>query len=58
MIAARSGVRYSLSTLPSAYCSILIGATDSIDRVNLACGDDDVCINRATKMECYGDCGW
>ncbi|CAL5874083.1 uncharacterized protein PFLUO_LOCUS8370 [Penicillium psychrofluorescens] len=24
---------------------------------NLACGDDSDCINRATKIECVGDCG-
>lgn len=30
---------------------------DSSSRVNLACGDDSDCINRATKMECFGDCG-
>ena len=30
---------------------------DGISRVNAACGDDSDCINRATKMECVGDCG-
>lgn len=40
------------------YPGILTDSIDSVNRVNLACGDDDVCINRATKMECYGDCGW
>jgi SET domain-containing protein len=30
---------------------------DSKTKQNLACGDDSDCINRATKMECYGDCG-
>ncbi|KAF2791467.1 hypothetical protein K505DRAFT_248908 [Melanomma pulvis-pyrius CBS 109.77] len=30
---------------------------DAIARVNRACGDDSDCINRATKMECLGDCG-
>jgi hypothetical protein len=29
---------------------------DSIARVNNACGEDSDCINRATKMECVGDC--
>jgi hypothetical protein len=24
---------------------------------NLACGEDSDCINRATKIECVGDCG-
>ena len=31
--------------------------TDSVANVNHACGEDSDCINRATKMECYGDCG-
>ncbi|KAJ4289551.1 histone methyltransferase set2 [Kalmusia sp. IMI 367209] len=30
---------------------------DSKERINNACGDDSDCINRATKMECVGDCG-
>ncbi|KAF2660755.1 hypothetical protein K491DRAFT_14788 [Lophiostoma macrostomum CBS 122681] len=30
---------------------------DSIARANHACGEDSDCINRATKMECIGDCG-
>lgn len=30
---------------------------DSHNKVNSACGDDSDCINRATKMECVGDCG-
>lgn len=30
---------------------------DSVTRTNNACGDDSDCINRATKMECIGDCG-
>ncbi|KAK7711727.1 histone methyltransferase set2 [Botryosphaeria dothidea] len=30
---------------------------DSETRTNLACGEDTDCINRATKMECVGDCG-
>ena len=30
---------------------------DGIAGVNAACGDDSDCINRATKMECVGDCG-
>ncbi|KAF2478571.1 hypothetical protein BDY17DRAFT_313879 [Neohortaea acidophila] len=29
---------------------------DSATRTNHACGDDSDCINRATKMECVGDC--
>lgn len=27
-----------------------------MERVNNACGEDSDCINRATKMECVGDC--
>ncbi|KAK7546199.1 hypothetical protein JOL62DRAFT_252854 [Phyllosticta paracitricarpa] len=30
---------------------------DSETKKNLACGEDSDCINRATKMECVGDCG-
>ncbi|KAB2573008.1 WW/Rsp5/WWP [Lasiodiplodia theobromae] len=30
---------------------------DAESRKNLACGEDSDCINRATKMECVGDCG-
>ncbi|USP80453.1 uncharacterized protein yc1106_07727 [Curvularia clavata] len=30
---------------------------DSTTRKNHACGEDSDCINRATKMECVGDCG-
>ena len=30
---------------------------DASTKANLACGDDSDCINRATKMECFGDCG-
>ena len=33
------------------------GPIDSATRQNQACGDDSDCINRATKMECVGDCG-
>ncbi|PPJ57103.1 hypothetical protein CBER1_00612 [Cercospora berteroae] len=29
---------------------------DSSSRTNEACGEDSDCINRATKMECIGDC--
>ncbi|KAI4208045.1 MAG: hypothetical protein LQ346_000209 [Caloplaca aetnensis] len=51
------------------YSSKAIGATDhAMDcecaeewdpstQVNAACGEDSDCINRATKMECVGDCG-
>ncbi|KAJ5055900.1 histone-lysine N-methyltransferase [Bipolaris maydis] len=30
---------------------------DPATRKNHACGEDSDCINRATKMECVGDCG-
>ncbi|PGH06473.1 histone-lysine N-methyltransferase, H3 lysine-36 specific [Polytolypa hystricis UAMH7299] len=30
---------------------------DAAAGVNIACGEDSDCINRATKMECVGDCG-
>ncbi|KAL8782875.1 MAG: hypothetical protein Q9213_005052 [Squamulea squamosa] len=29
----------------------------TVTQTNAACGDDSDCINRATKMECVGDCG-
>ncbi|CAO2648234.1 Nn.00g075010.m01.CDS01 [Neocucurbitaria sp. VM-36] len=29
---------------------------DPVAKVNHACGEDSDCINRATKMECVGDC--
>ncbi|CAL8582085.1 histone methyltransferase set2 [Xanthoria parietina] len=30
---------------------------DTVTQTNAACGEDSDCINRATKMECVGDCG-
>ena len=30
---------------------------DSFTKINAACGEDSDCINRATKIECFGDCG-
>lgn len=30
---------------------------DNFTKTNSACGHDSDCINRATKMECVGDCG-
>lgn len=36
---------------------MLIGCSDPATRTNDACGEDSDCINRATKMECVGDCG-
>ena len=38
-------------------CEISFGTTDASTKVNLACGEDSDCINRATKIECFGDCG-
>lgn len=35
---------------------MLIRLLDSATQSNHACGDDSDCINRATKMECVGDC--
>lgn len=58
VIALKSGVRYASSILEFTSLSVLINRSDSVAKINTACGDDDVCINRATKMECYGDCGW
>lgn len=37
---------------PLTYTSL-----DSSTQINAACGEDSDCINRATKMECVGDCG-
>ena len=36
---------------------MLTSFVDAIEGVNRACGEDSDCINRATKMECLGDCG-
>jgi len=36
--------------------TVLTRWLDSVTKSNLACGDDSDCINRATKMECVGDC--
>lgn len=33
------------------------GVLDAASKTNVACGEDSDCINRATKMECVGDCG-
>lgn len=37
-------------------CKILTEHTDIATQTNHACGEDSDCINRATKMECVGDC--
>ncbi|KAL8699158.1 MAG: hypothetical protein Q9224_001533 [Gallowayella concinna] len=60
----------SFQVIPACiYSSKAIGATehamdcdcpeewDTSTQVNAACGEDSDCINRATKMECVGDCG-
>ncbi|KAL8710925.1 MAG: hypothetical protein Q9220_004524 [cf. Caloplaca sp. 1 TL-2023] len=60
----------TFQAIPSCvYSSKAIGATDhamdcecneewdASTQVNAACGEDSDCINRATKMECVGDCG-
>lgn len=39
------------------FCRCLRYILDRVTRVNHACGEDSDCINRATKMECPGDCG-
>lgn len=36
---------------------MLTRSTDTVTKINNACGEDSDCINRATKMECVGDCG-
>lgn len=36
---------------------LLINGADSSTKTNAACGEDSDCINRATKIECTGDCG-
>ena len=35
----------------------MLTRADNSIKANLACGEDSDCINRATKMECFGDCG-
>ena len=36
---------------------MLIYLLDPHTKINSACGEESDCINRATKMECVGDCG-
>ena len=36
---------------------IIVHSLGSVTKSNHACGEDSDCINRATKMECVGDCG-
>lgn len=53
----KSGVRYDDWCSCRLKSIILILHLDASLRANMACGDDSDCINRATKMECVGDCG-
>ncbi|WPH04035.1 Hypothetical protein R9X50_00691900 [Acrodontium crateriforme] len=48
--------KYMGSTEPALECDCS-EEWDSSTRTNDACGPDSDCINRATKMECIGDCG-
>ncbi|KAI9721554.1 MAG: hypothetical protein M1812_002316 [Candelaria pacifica] len=48
--------KYLGSTEPAMECDCS-EEWDATTRVNNACGEDSDCINRATKMECVGDCG-
>jgi len=47
--------RYIGTTDPALECDCA-SEWDPVLHVNKACGDDSDCINRATKMECVGDC--
>lgn len=49
--------KLTLHACRSMYVWILSSHIDSITNTNSACGHDSDCINRATKMECVGDCG-
>ncbi|EME48111.1 hypothetical protein DOTSEDRAFT_167709 [Dothistroma septosporum NZE10] len=48
--------KYLGSTEPALECDCA-EEWDPAARQNLACDEDSDCINRATKMECVGDCG-
>ncbi|KAJ9666107.1 histone methyltransferase set2 [Coniosporium apollinis] len=48
--------KYLGSTEPALECDCA-EEWDSVSKTNHACGEDSDCINRATKMECVGDCG-
>ncbi|KAL2353287.1 hypothetical protein BJ546DRAFT_116982 [Cryomyces antarcticus] len=50
------GAKYLGSTEPALECDCT-EEWDTATRTNRACGEDSDCINRATKMECIGDCG-
>ncbi|PVI03940.1 hypothetical protein DM02DRAFT_519744 [Periconia macrospinosa] len=47
----------SLGTTEHAFECDCSDEWDPNERKNFACGEDSDCINRATKMECVGDCG-
>lgn len=52
----RNGVSWS-SIFARRAPRLIAGFLDASVQANAACGDDSDCINRATKMECVGDCG-
>ncbi|KAF2640743.1 hypothetical protein P280DRAFT_326288 [Massarina eburnea CBS 473.64] len=47
----------SLGTTEHAFECDCSDEWDPVEGRNNACGEDSDCINRATKMECVGDCG-
>lgn len=53
-IAPRNGV--SVPHVLALRNHLLTWFSDPVNRTNNACGEDSDCINRATKMECVGDC--
>jgi SET domain-containing protein len=55
--APRSGVSLHISSLYYIHVHLLTNDADSSTKTNAACGEDSDCINRATKIECTGDCG-
>ena len=59
VIVQRSGVSATFNTekyTAKARCTTNTLFADVSTKCNNACGDDSDCINRATKMECVGDC--
>ncbi len=55
--ATRSGVSLHISSFYYIHVPLLTNDADSSTKTNAACGEDSDCINRATKIECTGDCG-
>ena len=55
--AQRSGVSLHEPRSLVRVCSYSFRDADSSTKTNTACGEDSDCINRATKIECFGDCG-